>query len=104
MSPPGPGELKIFNQVTETFSVNELAQMTKKAGDKLGYNVRLSHIENPRVEQEEHYYNPKYTGLARLGLTPHRLTGEVLAGMFKLVEKYKNRIVTDSIFRGIKWR
>ena len=104
MTPPGPGQLRIFNQVTETFSVNELAQKTKKVGDELGYSVRLRHLENPRVEKEEHYYNPKYTGLAGLGLTPHRLTGEVLAGMFRLVEKYKKRIRTDAIFRGIKWR
>ena len=31
----GPGELRIFNQLTETFSVNELAQKVSTAGQSL---------------------------------------------------------------------
>ena len=60
-------------------------------------------IENPRVEKEEHYYNPSYTGLVELGLKPHKLTDEVLAGMFEVVERYKNDIAKHKIFRGVKW-
>lgn len=103
MNPPAPGELRIFNQITETFSVNELAEMTMRTGGRLGYKVELRHIENPRVEKEEHYYNPKYTGLAGLGLTPHRLTGEVLAQMFRVVERHKANIDGNVIFKGVKW-
>ena len=69
----------------------------------MGYEVRINHIENPRKEAEEHYYNPKYTGLIELGLKPHYLTEEVLIGMFKVVEKYKGNIQTHKIFRGVKW-
>ncbi len=104
MRPPGPGELRVFNQVTETFTVKELAAMVKKAGEKLGYEVRIENMENPRVEQEEHYYNPKYTGLMELGLKPHYLTDDVLEGMFHMVAGYRTTINREAIFRGIKWR
>ncbi|MDL1957446.1 MAG: NAD-dependent epimerase/dehydratase family protein [Candidatus Desulfofervidus auxilii] len=103
INPPKQGELRIFNQITETFTVNQLAEKVKKVGEKLGYEVKINHIENPRKEAEEHYYNPKYTGLLELGLKPHYLTDEVLIGMFKVVEKYKDNIKIHKIFKGIKW-
>ncbi|RLC81479.1 MAG: NAD-dependent dehydratase, partial [Chloroflexi bacterium] len=68
------------------------AEKVKQVGAKLGYEVKINHIENPRKEAEEHYYNPKYTGLIELGLKPHYLTEEALVGMFEIVEKYKNNI------------
>ena len=103
MNPAWGGELRVFNQMTETFSVMQLAQRIKDEGSKLGYNVSIEHIENPRVEKEEHYYNPKYTGLLELGLKPNFLTDDVLSGFFKMVERHKGRINTNAIFRGVKW-
>lgn len=102
--PANLGELRVFNQVTETFSVNQLAEKVKKVGDSRGHNVVLKNIENPRVEKEEHYYNPKYTGLLELGLQPHFLTDKVLEGMFKVVEQHKDQINRDAIFRGVTWK
>jgi UDP-sulfoquinovose synthase len=104
MKPASQGELRIFNQVTETFSVIELAERIRRAGKSLGYNISLQNMENPRIEKEEHYYNPKYTGLFELGLEPHYLTDQILKDMFKVIEKYKSRINRDSIFKGIKWK
>jgi len=103
MNPPKEGELRIYNQITETFTVNELAEKVKRVGEKLGYKVEIQHLPNPRKEAEEHYYNPKYTGLLELGLKPHYLTDEVLEGMFRIVEKYKDNIKKHRIFRGVKW-
>ncbi len=102
-TPAKKGELRIFNQIMETFSVNELAQLTKTVGDKLGYGVEIKNIENPRKEKEEHYYNPVYQGLQEIGVEPHYLTPEVMEGMFKTVAKYKSNIRKDVIFRGVKW-
>jgi UDP-sulfoquinovose synthase len=60
-------------------------------------------VENPRVELEEHYYNPSHTGLLELGLKPHYLTEDVLARMLAFVIKYKNNIKSDNFFRRVKW-
>lgn len=103
-TPPRPGELRIFNQITETFSVNQLAEKVKKVGQEMGYEVSVRNLENPRVEKEDHYYNPKYTGLTELGLTPHYLTDEVLGEIFGIVEKYRQEIYAPAIFRGISWK
>jgi UDP-sulfoquinovose synthase len=102
--PAEQGQFRVFNQLTEPFSVNELASKVKKVGDRLGYNVKIESIENPRVEKEDHYYNVKYTGLLDLGLNPHFLTDEVLESFFAITDKYKSRINRDAFFRGISWK
>jgi UDP-sulfoquinovose synthase len=96
-------ELRIFNQFTETFSVNDLAERVKEAGDEFGLSVEIQHIENPRHEAETHYYNPRNTGLLDLGLKPHYLTKEFLVAMMEFVLNYKDRIKPDQICRNVKW-
>ena len=100
---PKKGELRIFNQIMETFSVNQLAKMVHSVGTARGHEVKIDHLENPRKEAEEHYYKPVYQGLIEIGVTPHYLTDDVLHGMFAVVENYSDYIRRDVIFRGIKW-
>lgn len=102
-SPAKKGELRIFNQIMETFSANELAEMVRRVGGKLGYDVQIDHIENPRKEAEEHYYNPTYQGLLDIGVTPHFLTDEVMERVMRVVERFKKDIRKEVIFRGVKW-
>jgi UDP-sulfoquinovose synthase len=97
------GELRIFNQLTETFTVNELAENVRKAGQAVGLDVKVESISNPRKESEEHYYNPKYTGLMDLGLKPHYMTEEVLKSMLERIIKFKDRIDTSRIMPRVKW-
>ncbi len=102
-NPPEPGELRIFNQLTETFAVNELAERVRQAGTQLKLDVKIRQIENPRKEAEDHYYNPTHTGLLELGLEPNYLTDDVLAEMMELVIRHQENISRDAIFRGVKW-
>lgn len=102
-NPAEKGELRIFNQFTETFSVNELADRVQRVGNSLTLNVQVNNIENPRKELEEHYYNPKHTGLLALGLEPNFMTDEVLAEMMEKVLRHKDGIEKHKIFRGTKW-
>jgi len=102
-TPAKVGELRIFNQIMETFSVSELAELTQRVGNKLGHNVEVKSIENPRKEAEEHYYNPTYQGLTNIGVEPHYLTEEVMEQMLDVADRYKDNIRNDVIFRGVKW-
>jgi len=102
-NPAAHGELRIFNQITETFSINELAEMVRQAGRRLDYDVKITTLPNPRKELEEHYYQPKYTSLLALGLQPHYLTEDVLAEMIATIEPYREKINRGAIFRGIQW-
>jgi UDP-sulfoquinovose synthase len=54
-NPAASGEFRVFNQFTEQFSVSELADLVRQAGNHLGYSVEIQHYDNPRVEKEEHY-------------------------------------------------
>ena len=97
------GELRIFNQIMETFSVNQLADITQRVGSQRGHNVEIKSIANPRKEAEEHYYNPTYQGLQDIGVVPNFLTDEVMDRLFEVVELYASNIRKDVIFKGVKW-
>ncbi len=101
--PAKKGELRIFNQIMETFSANDLAEKVQKVGTSLGYEVKIDHLENPRKEAEEHYYHPTYQGLIELGVEPHYLTDEVMKSIFEVVAKHKETIRKEVIFKGVKW-
>ena len=103
LSPPKQGELPIFNQIVETFSVNQLAEKIFKIGNDRNHKVEINHLENPRKEMEQHYYNPVFQGLSKIGVKPNYLTDKVLNGIFKIVEQFKENIQEDVIFKGIKW-
>ena len=102
-NPAAKGELRIYNQFTEVFSVNDLAEKVKDAGYEIGIDVKIEHIENPRLESESHYYNPMHTGLLDLGLRPNLLTKDVLIRLLKFTVKNKNNIEIGKIIRRIKW-
>lgn len=104
INPAERGQLRIFNQFTETFSINQLAEKVKKVGEKLGYSVTIEHTPNPRIEKEEHYYNACHTGLLKLGLKPHYLTDEVLEDFFRFVGKFENNINREIFYKGISWK
>jgi UDP-sulfoquinovose synthase len=101
--PAGAGEYRVFNQFVETFTVNELAARVQAAGRKVGLAVEIRSIPNPRLEAEEHYYNPSHTGLLSLGLEPHYLTEDVLAEMLQTVLTYKGSIDKTLIFPEVQW-
>jgi len=102
-NPAAPGQLNIYNQIMETFSVNELAEMTRLVGDRLGMEVSVQRLENPRKEAEEHYYNPKYQSLVGLGVKPNLLTEDVMEEMMRTVSRFKRHIRKEIIFKGVKW-
>lgn len=101
--PAERGELRIFNQFTETFTVNELAEKVQESGRQLGLKTKIERIDNPRKELEEHYYNPTHTGLVSLGLKPTLLTDAVLSGMIQAVISHSDKISKHKIFRGTRW-
>jgi UDP-sulfoquinovose synthase len=101
---PEAGEYRVFNQFTEQFSVVQLAELVQKAGTEVGIDVRVDHLENPRVELEEHYYNPTHTKLLDLGLQPHLLSETLIESMFEAIDRYKDRVIPDHILPATRWR
>ena len=103
-NPADRGELRIFNQFTERLSVNEIAARVQRAGQQFGLDVRITPIENPRKEAEDHYYNPAHTGLLDLGLQPHLMTDDVLVEMLHVVCEYRDQIRPDIVMPRVRWK
>ena len=82
----------------------ELANAVADVGRTMGYAVEVAHIENPRVEAEEHYYNARHQALCDLGLTPHLLDENTLGGMIEAVARHRDRVDLLSITPSIDWR
>ena len=104
LNPADEGQMRVFNQFTEQFSINELAELVERAGKEYGIEVKIDHVENPRVELEEHYYNAKHTALLDLGLKPHYLSETLVESMFEQIERHKDRVITKAIMPRTTWR
>ncbi len=102
-NPAQAGEFRVFNQFTELFSINDLAMMVKKAGNAIGLNVDINHLENPRVESEQHYFNAKNTKLLDLGLEPHLLSDSLLDSLLNFAVKYQQRVDNNQILPKVSW-
>ena len=102
--PAEQGEMRIFNQFTEVFSIQELAKLVAVAASKLGIQAEVLRVENPRVEQDEHYYNPKAEKLVRLGLKPTLLGEELVESMLQRISERREHVDLDSLSPKIAWR
>lgn len=103
-TPVEKGDMRILNQFTEQFSVNELANRVQHAGNSMGLQVQIHAIDNPRKEAEDHYYKAAHSGLLELGLKPHYMTDEVLIAMLEKISSYKNNIDVRKIMPRVKWK
>jgi UDP-sulfoquinovose synthase len=104
MNPAELGDFRVLNQFTEQFSILELAELVKRAGDALGYAVELDRYVNPRVEAEHHYYNAVNAKLLGLGLKPHYLGEELVQSMLTVIARYTRRVITHAIEPSVRWR
>ena len=102
-NPGQNGEFRVFNQFTEQFTVKQLAEKMVAAGTRAGLAVTIDHLDNPRVELEEHYYNAKNTALTGLGLQPNLLTDGVMDNMLSTVRRHVDLVNTDIITPQIRW-
>ncbi|KAF5835113.1 UDP-sulfoquinovose synthase [Dunaliella salina] len=103
-NPAKSGEMRVFNQFTQQFSVNQLAEIVKQGGKKFGLDVQVSNVPNPRVEAEEHYYNAKNTKLQDLGLQPHYLEDSMVDSLLEFALAYKDRVRMELIKPAVDWR
>jgi UDP-sulfoquinovose synthase len=100
-NPAAPGEYRVFNQLTETMSVAELAKVVAEAYPGA---TDVEFVDNPRVEAEDHYYQVTHQALVDLGLEPHYLSETLIESMFGIVERYQDRVDRDALVPLINWR
>jgi len=99
--PAARGEFRVFNQMTEWFSVQQLAETVAELHPN---EVKIDHLLNPRVEAESHYYNVKHTGLVELGLQPHLLSDTLLTSLYEIADRWKHRADLSAMLPMVQWR
>jgi len=100
-NPANRGEFRVFNQMTESMSVRDIADTVSNAfpGD-----VTIENLENPRIEAPEHYYKVKHTALVDLGLEPHLLSDTLIESLFDITKQYAHRVRLEALRPTINWR
>jgi len=101
--PADRGELRVYNQFTEQFSVLELAERVRDAASAVGIEAVISHAPNPRKELETHYYNAKHTKLLELGLSPRLLNDELIDTMLDRIRAYRDEIDPSTLVQNVRW-
>ena len=104
-NPPQRGEYRVFNQFENAYTISELAHMVQAVAAEIGLEVEIRHYENPRQEQEEHYYNPDRQHLLDLGYQPTRDIKTVMKQMMKDLLDNKDRIKANAevLIPDIRW-
>ncbi len=92
-NPPARGErTRIFNQMTETHRVRDLAELVARmVGGEIAY------LPNPRKEAAENDLKVSNAGLLGLGLEPITLENGLLEELVDVARKYAHRIDSKRI-------
>jgi UDP-sulfoquinovose synthase len=99
-TPADRGEFRVFNQMTESMSINQIAETI---AEQFPGDVTIDHVENPRVEIYDHYYNVVHTALEGLGLKPTLLSTTLIDHLFDVVEQHRDRVDLAAIQATVKW-
>jgi UDP-sulfoquinovose synthase len=100
-NPADRGEFRVFNQITEWMSVQQIAETIKAASPE---DVHIDYLPNPRVELADHYYNVTHTKLIELGLQPHLLSDTLIESLFEVTKRYAHRVRTEALLPTVNWR
>ncbi|MDA8373802.1 MAG: NAD-dependent epimerase/dehydratase family protein [Actinomycetota bacterium] len=99
-NPPAPGERpQIFNQVTETHRVRDLAKLIS---DLTG--AEIANLPNPRVEADENDLVVTHNQFLELGLEPTTLSLGLLEEVRDIADKYAHRADQSKIIARSLWR
>lgn len=104
LNPPEEGECRVFNQFTEIFSLKGLAELVVRAADHLGVKAEIDYLQNPRVEEQGHYFSPRNDHLLSLGLNPIKLSDALIDDIMVKIKAHKERINMDVMYPTVRWR
>jgi UDP-sulfoquinovose synthase len=98
--PPAVGDrVRVFNQMTETHRLIDLAKLVSRLT-----GVEVAHVENPRNEAPENELLVTNDHLIELGLSPITLEEGLLNEVTHIAEKYADRVDLDKIPARSLWR
>ncbi len=97
--PPSPGErVRIFNQMTETHRVADLAKIVARLS-----GAAIGEVPNPRREADSNELVVTRSGLQKLGLKPTTLEAGLLEEILGVAKKYAQRVDRERIASTSYW-
>jgi UDP-sulfoquinovose synthase len=104
--PARPGEYRVFNQFDAAYSVNQLAETVAGIAREFGRTPTIEHPPDPRVEAEEHFYQPEHDHLTALGYRRSRELGEVIREIFRDLTRFRRRLEAKraQVLPRTQWR
>ncbi|HLE35068.1 MAG TPA: NAD-dependent dehydratase, partial [Nitrososphaerales archaeon] len=72
---------------------NDLASTVQKIARKMGMDVDIESVQNPRVEKKEHIYKVQAEKLRNLGFKQTRALEEEVEIMLTDLQRFKQRIL-----------
>jgi len=107
-NPPREGEFRAVNQFRELLTTGEIIFAIRDyLRSAYNYEIPIEWIEDPRVEKDEHYYNPEIKVLPSLGFRPKYTFRQLLPSMVEDMRKYLDRLMAFRDVVGevrIGWR
>jgi UDP-sulfoquinovose synthase len=91
-NPPDKGKYRVINQFEDVYNLFTLALMVKQVAKDLNIDARVTPVDNPRIEEENHYYNPIHNKLSELGYHPSTTVEEEVKRTIKVLKEYEERI------------
>jgi len=99
-NPPKKGDrVCIFNQITETHTLNDLANFVQKIYPE----TKISHIENPRKEMSSNDLRVANDQFLKLGLQPIKLSEEKIREVYDITVLYRDRVKKEKIYPSSFW-
>ncbi len=98
-NPPAAGDrVEIFNQVTETWTVAQLAEKVARISD-----AEIRHYQNPRKEAAHNTLVVDRDKFMGLGLNPTTLDQGLLEEVVEIARRYKQRCDVQRILPSSRW-
>jgi UDP-sulfoquinovose synthase len=99
-NPPAAGDrVQVFNQMTETHRLIDLAEMVSRLT-----GAEIDHIENPRNEADSNDLFVENRQLIELGLEPILLEETLMEEVTEIASKYADRVDLSKIEARSLWR
>ena len=105
---PPSGRPRVWNQLSEWHSMEDIANLVVEVGSRIGINVEKSYIDTPRTEStQDHYYNFVTENLKEVGFSPERNIREEIEFTMRVLQERIQTIDTtifeDAVNPKIKW-